>query len=323
MRKNEKYVVLYLIGLLVCIFCLTMLLLIQGVSSYVYLAIVLLTVMQATGLIWYLQEDEPPKNKLFRWILRLNLFSSLGTVIFAVYLYLTMVAQFHAVLEPDASGDIADLDMAAVESAENCYVYQTNQLYILFPQYSKISYVFRDRPSMNDPEITLFGTSAFFRYYELDFRHECVVGDHARNGEYYDGAEETGLSAFTFWDGEPHFALTDADAAVREAADHGGDGFEQYMAIWQGQKQNLLFGKLRCYRLMAELNGRICFIESAVPLHYDDFIDRVLALGVETAVYMDMGAKCSYSQYRDNNGNAVNLFGKPGEFVHSWVVFSK
>ena len=119
------------------------------------------------------------------------------------------------------------------------------------------------------------------------------------------------------------FALTDADAAVREAADHGGDGFEQYMAIWQGQKQNLLVGKLRCYRLMAELNGRICFIESAVPLHYDDFIDRVLALGVENAVYMDMGAKCSYSQYRNNNGDPVNLFGKPGEFVHSWVVFSK
>lgn len=323
MKKNEKYVVLYLIGLLVCIFCLTMLLLIQGVSGYVYLAIVLLTVMQAAGLIWYLEEDHPPKNKLFRFLLKLNLVSSLGTVIFAVYLYLTMAAQFHAVLKPDASGDISELDMTAVESAENCYVYETNQLYILFPRYQRIGYVFKDRPSMSDPDITLFGTSAFFRFYELNFRHECVVGDHARDGVYYEGAEETGLSAFTYYDGEPHFTLTDPDEAVRLAAENAGDGFEQYMAIWQGEKQDLLFGKLRCYRLLAELNGRICFIESAVPMHYDDFIDRVMALGVENALYMDMGAKCSYSQYRDNNGSTVNLFGKPGEFVHSWIVFYK
>lgn len=323
MKKNEKLAVLYLIGLLICIFCLTMLLLIQGVSNYVYLAIGLLTLMQAAGLIWYLQEDHPPENRFFRWLLRLNLFSSLGTLIFAGYLYLTMVSQFHAVLKPDASGDISGLDMAAVESAENCYVYETDGLYILFPQYSRIAYTFKDRPSMDDPDITLFGTSAFFRFYELNFRHECVVGDHAKDGIYYDGAEETNLSAFTFYDGEARFTLSDADSAVLEAAEHGGDGFEQYMAVWHGEKKDLLFGKLRCYRLLAELNGRICFIESSVPLHYDDFIDRVIALGVENAIYMDMGAKCSYSQYRDNDGNTVNLFGKPGEFVHSWVVFYK
>lgn len=322
-KKNEKLAVLYLIGLLVCIFCLTMLLLIQGVSNYVYLAIILLTVMQAAGLIWYLQEDHPPENRLFRWLLRLNLASSVGTVIFAVYLYLTMVSQFHAVLTPDASGDISDLDMTAVENAENCYVFETDQLYILFPQYEKISYVFKDRPSMDDPDITLFGTSAFFRFYELNFRHDCVVGDHAKDGIYYEGADEANLSAFTFYDGGPHFSLTEADEAVRIAAENGGDGFEQYMAIWQGEKQDLLFGKLRCYRLLAELNGRICFIESSVPMHYDDFIDRVLALGVKNALYMDMGAKCSYSQYRNEAGKAVNLFGKPGEFVHSWVVFYK
>lgn len=323
MKRNEKLVVMYLFGLLICIFCMTMLLLIQGFSKLVYLALGLLTLLEAANLVWYLHEEKTPENRLLRFLLRLSHLSFPAAIFAAVYLYLTMAAQFHTVLVPDAKGDISLLDMQAAESAENCYVYETDDLYLLFPQYSEIRFVFNDCPSMNDPDLTMFATSAFFHTYELTGRHENVVGVHASDGVYYEGAAEKNLSAFTFYDGEAHFSFADPDEAIRTAAEHGGEGFEQYMAIWDGEKTRDILTKRRCYRVLAELNGRICIIESKTLISYADFIRAVQDAGVKTALYLDMGAPSSYSKYRRDDGKVINLFGKRGEFVHSWVGFYK
>ena len=323
MKRNERNAVLYLLGLLLGIFNVTLMLLLQGFPKYVYIGIVLLAALQAAGLIWYLHEEKMPKNRLFSFLLKMNYLTLPVTLGATVYLYLSMTAQFHAVLKPDAVGDITALDMQAVESAENCYVYKADDLYLIFPQYSEIRFVYDECPSMSDPELTMFVTSAFFRTEELTSRHENVVGAHATDGVYYEGAAQKNLSAFTFYDGEAHFTLDDPDAAVRTAAEHGGDGFEQFMAIWNGEITWNISAKHRCYRVLAELNGRVCVIESESIMGYADFIAAVQALGVKTALYVDMGGKSSYSQYRNNDGKAVNLFGKRGEFVHSWVAFYK
>lgn len=323
MKRNEKLVVMYLFGLLLCIFCMTMLLLIQGFSRIVYLALWMLTALEAANLIWYLHEEKKPKNKLFSLLLKVNYLTFPAAILASVYLFLTMAAQFHAVLVPDAKGDISTLHMEAVENAENCYVFATDDLYILFPQYSEIRFVYDQCPSMKDPNLTMFATSAFFHTYELTSRHQNVVGAHASNGVYYEGAAEKNLSAFTFYDGEAHFTLDDPDKAIRTAAEHGGEGFEQFMAIWDGVKTRDILTKRRCYRVMAELNGRVCIVESAKLMGYADFIQAVQDIGVKTAIYLDMGAHSSYSQYRRSDGKVINLFGKRGEFVHSWVGFYK
>lgn len=321
MKRDEKLVVMYLFGLLLCIFCMTMLLMIQGFSRVVYLALWLLTAVEAANLFWYLHEEKEPENKLFRLFLKLNYLTFPAAIFASVYLYLTMAAQFHAVLAPDGVGDISALDMAAVENAENCYVFQTDELYILFPQYREIRFIYKDRPSMKDENLTLFTTSAFFHTYQLTSHHENVVGAHASDGVYYEGAAEKRLSAFTFYDGQAYFTLDAPDEAIRTAADHGGEGFEQFMAIWQGEKTRDILSKRRCYRVMAELNGRVCIIESRSIMDYAEFIRAVQDLGVKTAIYLDMGAHSSYSKYRRSDGKVINLFGKPGEFVHCWVGF--
>lgn len=323
MKRNEKLAVMYQLGLLLCIFCMTMLLMIQGFSRYVYYALWLLTAVEAANLAWYLHEETEPKNKLFRLFLKLNYLTFPMAILASVYLYLTMAAQFHTVLVPDAKGDISALDMQAVEHAENCYVFQTDDLYILFPQYREIKFIYKDCPSMKDPNLTMFVTSAFFHTYELTSRHGNVVGAHASNGVYYEGAAEKRLSAFTFYDGTPHFTLENPDEAIRTAAEHGGEGFEQFMSIWEGEKTRDILSKRRCYRVMAELNGRICIIESTKIMGYADFIRAVQQAGVKTAIYVDMGAHSSYSKYRRTDGKVINLFGKRGEFVHSWVGFYK
>lgn len=323
MKRSEKLTVMYLFGVLLCIFCMTMLLLIQGFSKYVYWAIWMLTALQTANLLWYLHEENEPKNKLFRLLLKLNYLTFPATILASVYLFLTMAAQFHTVLVPDAQGDITQLDMEAVENAENSYVFQTEDLYILFPQYKEIRFIYKDCPSMQDPSLNLFATSAFFHTYELTSRHENVVGAHASGGVYYDGAAETRLSAFTFYDGQAHFTLENPDEAIRTAAEHGGDGFEQFMAIWEGEKTRDILSKRRCYRVLAELNGRICMIESRKIMDYAEFIRAVQDVGVKTAIYVDMGAHSSHSKYRRSDGKVINLFGKRGEFVHSWVGFYK
>ena len=323
MKHNERLVVMFLFGLLLCIFCMTMLLLIQGFSKIVYLALWMLTALEAANLMWYLHEEKAPKSKLFRLFLKLNHLTFPVAIFASVYLYLTMTAQFHTVLVPDAKGDISTLDMQAVENAENCYVYETGDLYLLFPQYREIRFLYKDCPSMDDPSLTMFATSAFFHTYELTAQHENIVGAHASNGIFYEGAPEKNLSAFTFYGGKAYFSLENADEAVRTAAEHGGEGFEQYMAIWNGNKTWDFLSKRRCYRLLAELNGRICIIESKNFMTYPDFIRTVQDIGIETAIYLDMGAPSSYSKYRRNDGKVINLFGKRGEYVHSWVGFYK
>lgn len=95
------------------------------------------------------------------------------------------------------------------------------------------------------------------------------------------------------------------------------------MTIWKGNKTHDILTKSRCYRIMAELNGRVCLIESRSIVNYADFISEVQKLGVETAIYLDMGAHSSYSKYRDEDGKVINLFGKRGEFAHTWVAFYK
>lgn len=213
--------------------------------------------------------------------------------------------------------------MDAVACAENCYVYETDTCYLLFPQYRKIEFVFENRPSKSDSGITLVSSSAFCQNIELGFRHMNIVGDHAKDGVWYEGNDEKGLNAFIFYDGEAHFVRKDPDAAIKLTADNGGDGFEQFLSIYEGEFVICRNKDLRCYRLLAELNGRICIIDTKYPMAYDDFVHTAMSFGVENALFLDMGSKVNYSWYRKNNGDTQNLFPLPIPLAHSWIVFRK
>lgn len=315
----------YLIMLFCGFYGLVIAYLVKGLPSIFVLGDFVITAVCIVGLIYYIHRKKDVVKPIVRFARIIAFIISLGAIVCLIGFFIQTTAQFHTELQADASGDISTLNMEEVEKAENCYVFQTDNLYILFPQYKKVDFVFDNRPSMDeDDNLTYFATSSFFRNYELDFHHENIVGDHAHDGAYYEGALENGLSAFTFYNNEAHFVLDNPDDAVKLAADNGGSGFEQFMSIYNGVDQKIHDGDLRCCRVLAELNGRVCMIENIVPTHYDEFIQSLLDIGVKNALYLDMGAKSSYSQYRDNKGNVNNLFGPlPGPYIHSWVVFEK
>lgn len=129
------------------------------------------------------------------------------------------------------------------------------------------------------------------------------------------------LSAFTFYDGQTHFTPENPDDAILDAATNIGEGFEQFMSIRNGEKPRDILSKRRYYRVFAELNGRVCIIESRKNMGYADFIQAVQKTGVKIAIYLDMGAHSSHSKYRRSDGKVINLFGKRGKFVHFWVGF--
>lgn len=299
--------------------------LIKGLPELFVFGDFVITLVCIAGLIYYLHRKKTVVKPVVRAGRIITFLISIGAVVCLIGFFFQTTAQFHNEIKADASGDISALDMEKVKDAENSYVFQSGNLYIIFPQYKKVDFVFKDRPSMKENDnLTYFATASFFRNYEIGFNHENIVGDHARDGAYYKGASEEGLSAFTFYNDEMHFVLDNPDDAVKLAAKNGGSGFEQFMSVYDGKDQKIEDANFRCFRVLAELNGRACMIESTVPTHYPEFIQSLLKIGVKKALYLDMGAKSSFSQYRDNEGNAVNLFGPvPGLYIHSWVVFEK
>ena len=56
-------------------------------------------------------------------------------------------------------------------------------------------------------------------------------------------------------------------------------------------------------------------------VHFNDFVDEVQKLGVENALYMDMGSGWNYSWLRDASGKVLELFGLPVPWSHNWIIF--
>ena len=327
--------IVHIIGFFLCLYEVLVFRRRAGFSQYVYLVFFAVSVLHILGFLWHSIDD----NFLADALLIFDIFSMICLAGTFVFFYLTIDCQSHKVLKPDADGDISKLDMDSVENAENCYVFKYENLYIIFPRYRKIKYVFQKCPSMKEENLTFFSTATFckklsFAYYILSalfgkvpprFHYVSVVGYHTQGGVAYEGSDcgEDSTSAFTFYDGEANFVLENPGDAIKLAAEKGGDGFESMMAIWDGKSLGILEEKSRCYRVLAELNGRVCIIENSILMSYDDFIQSVLDTGAQKALYLDMGAKSSYSQYRNNQNRVINLFSRFGIYFSGWIAFYK
>ena len=80
-KKNSYYALAHLFGMLLCIFCLTMLLLIRGVPPSVNCGFLALTAVQVTGLFWYLLANRTPENRFLRlllFLIRISTFCLIG-----------------------------------------------------------------------------------------------------------------------------------------------------------------------------------------------------------------------------------------------------
>lgn len=322
-NENTRKAIQYLISSFIYVAALTMLYLIDdGTRSLNYL-MTILAIGQVVGLVFYIENDKPVTSKVVKLILRCNSLMSYISIFALAFIALVMTTQYHNKMKADAYGDISDIDMKAVESAEGTYIYETDKFYIYFPNFETIELAFDDRPSKKEEDIIFCAGALFHQERTLDFSHMNLVGDHTCNGEYYEGYDHDELSAFTYCDGEANFSFDNADDEIKKACDKNGVGFEQFMIIKDGKPATFKFTRYRCFRTMTMINGRLCIIDNKKQMFLEDFRNEVIKLGVKDAIYMDMGSGWNYSWIRNTNGKIKNMFNVPVPYSQNWIVFRK
>ena len=294
--------------------------------NWPFYAVTLNAILSLGGLVFQMHVDDKKQKKLsllpvriILWINSVSVFLMLGLSLF------TLTSQYHNHLEPDKTvHSVEDLKQVMEESKDGVYLLETDELYIYYADYNNISFVAGKRPSKEDESLIMCVAAAFQGSYEPGFSHDNIVGWHASGGQLERGKPEKNLGAFTYVDGEARiFNIEDSEAAIKEAAERGGCGFQQFVVLYNGERGTHSSDEFRCYRVLAVINGKACIIDTKTQMHYDEFVMTLEDFGIQNALYCDMGSGWNYSWYRKANGKTVDIIGTPWLFSHNWLVFEK
>ncbi len=324
MSTRERISGIWLISMtLLSLFAYTVFFVAQMWLNILHAAYLTLAILQIGTLIVYLWGPEKLTNKPLKFLYRLSYASSFFVIPAFAFIFMGLVSQYHAPI-PD-SIDAAAMPAAEILPSEQTVVYNTGKVYVIFPEYAEVELVCGQRPSQSDASITWCSGAAFQHTVSLGFSQEDIEGDHAVRGTLYESPyNKDNYAAFVFADGQFAFEFDHPSEAIRKAAEAGGSGFMQFGLIRDGKTvMNINRPRVRCYRTLAELNGHVCIIDSVHMILFDDFMEELHRLGVQNALYMDMGAGWNHSWYRAASGRAVTLFALPVPWSHNWIVFKK
>lgn len=279
-----------------------------------------LAISQFFALVIYLMEKDIKKAWL-RVIYRLCCLASLAVIPAFLFIFMGLISQYHVDIKEAII--VNDSDTSEILPSEETTIYKTDTFYIFFPKYTHVDLEYGVRPKKSDKSINWCSGAAFQHDIQLGFSDENIEGYHASKGVYSDSPYvKPGYGAVSFYDGKFEFEFDDPERAIKTAAEHGGSGFMQYRILKDGELVNdFNMPRVRSYRVIAELNGNLCIIDSIEMMHFDDFILKLKKLNVTNALYMDMGAGWNYSWYRKNTGKIKTLFGLKVPWSHNWVVF--
>lgn len=291
-----------------------------SILLYSYSALV---ITQLTALIIFLINGGALKHVLGKMIYYLCCIASLAVIPSFLFIFMGLISQYHVNI--DEAIVVSDVDSALLVPTDETVIYKTDTFYVFFPQYSHVDLEYGKRPQKSDKSITWCSGAAFQHAIQLGFSDENIEGYHASKGVYSDSPyAKDSYGAVTFADGDFHFEFDDPESAIKYAANQGGSGFMQYRIMRDGELVNdFSMPRVRSYRVIAEMNGNLCIIDSIEMMHFDDFLAKLKDLNVTNALYMDMGAGWNYSWYRKTNSAVKTLFGLKVPWSHNWVVFRK
>ena len=193
----------------------------------VYLSI---AVLQFVTLNIYMWGPEKLKPGPLRVIYRLMYASSFLVIPTFVFIFMGLISQYHVNI-PD-SIDATKMPVAQILPSDETVIYNTGTVYVIFPEYSSIELVCKDRPKKSDDTITWCSGAAFQHAVDLGFSHENIEGDHAVLGQLYNSPyHKDAYAAFTFAQDDFSFEFDEESEAIKEAADKGGSGFMQFGLI--------------------------------------------------------------------------------------------
>ncbi len=324
MSAKERLSGIWLISMtLLSLFAYTVFFVAQMWLNILHAAYLSLALLQIAALIVYLWGPEKLKFRPLKVLYRISYASSFFVIPAFIFIFMGLISQYHVRI-PD-SIDASSMPASEILPADQSVVYNTGTVYVIFPEYAEVELACGQRPSKSDEAITWCSGAAFQHTVSLHFSQEDVEGDHAVRGTLYESPyNKDSFAAFVFADGQFSFEFDHPSEAVRKAAEAGGSGFMQFGLIRNGETvMNINRPRVRCYRTLAELNGSLCIIDSVNMMLFEDFMAELHRLGVQNALYMDMGAGWNYSWYRAASGRVITLFGLPVPWSHNWVVFRK
>lgn len=291
-----------------------------SILLYSYSALV---VTQVFALVVFLFGNEEKKNIFVHTAFRLCSLASLAVIPAFLFIFMGLISQYHVNINEAVV--VGDKDLEKLVPTDKTTIYKTDTFYVFFPEYSHVDLEYGKRPKKSDKSITWCSGAAFQHDIQLGFSDDNIEGYHASKGVYSDSQYvKDGYGAVAFYDGEFKFEFDDPEGAIKEAANRGGSGFMQFRIMRDGKLVNdFTMPRVRSYRVIAELNGSLCIIDSIEMMRFNDFISKLEELGVTNALYMDMGAGWNYSWYRRETGRVKTLFGLKVPWSHNWVVFRK
>ena len=323
MNRHIHKPVWYLVTTLISIFSICTIRIFDG-FNWPFYAVSVNAVISMAGLIFHLHVNERIQRKPLLRVLRvLMLLDSIAVFLMLGFSLFILTSQYHNPLTPDVRiSSLSDLEQVMAQADRDVTLCETDDLYIYYADYDEIRFVAGDRPSPEDDGILMCVAAAFQGKYELGFSHDNVVGWHTSGGVLERGKPQDRMGGFTWDEGQPRiWNIDESEAAIRTAAAHGGEGYQQFVVLCDGERGMHTSREFRCYRVLAVLGGRACIIDSRTQMFYDEFVQALEDLGVRDALYCDMGSGWNYSWYRGRDGKPVDIIGTPWPFSHNWLVF--
>ena len=233
------------------------------------------------------------------------------------------------------------LMLTACETVENkvdVKTYSNLNLRVYTPQFSAIGLRCQTMPGKEEESVIYVAEAAFTEARLDTFFHANIDGNHVSDGVWYEGApcvetpQKVGnTGGFVWYNGAYQFFADTASAeqALRLAAENGGMGFRQETIIHKGKyvrntrTENPRYNRVEIYRVLAELDGRLCIIENIDPVPFSEFLPALQALQITEALYMDMGNGWNYSWYRlaDGSVREIHPVHYKCRYCTNWIVF--
>lgn len=188
-------------------------------------------------------------------------------------------------------------------------------------------------------ENVIFCAAAAFTGKCLDyFEHTNILGPHISNGVLYDGYTENkeGIPyeqryALFVWNGIDNqgnilakgFYSLPNDQLLLQVAEQRGMAFTQHWVIKNKQVFMPCIQPLERkehFRSICQKGNHFFVIANKEEVSYQEYLEELIAFGVENALYMDMGAGWNHSFYRDADNLLHILHPKTHAYPTNWIT---
>lgn len=196
-------------------------------------------------------------------------------------------------------------------------------------------------PDTTDNSVIFCAAAAFTGKCLDAFEHTNILGQHISKGVLYDGYTETkdGIPfeeryALFIYKGkdasgnmlEKGFYSIPNDDLLEQASQQGGTAFTQHWVIKDGEVFSPCIQPLERtehFRSICQKGNRYMVIANKDAMPYREYLDHLLAFGVQNALYMDMGTGWNHSFYRDELDQLHIIHPKTHSYPTNWLVVYK